>query len=85
MEYNTYRIENDITLLLSMLIFSSMFQMRFWYYSERDDENDVKIIAIRFSNCVKERGLSMDNMNTKYEDIVTVFVLNILLHHVGMS
>ena len=27
----------------------------------------------------------MNNMNTNYKDIVNVFVLNMLLHHVGMS
>ena len=27
----------------------------------------------------------MYTMNTNYKDIVTVFVLNTLLHHVGMS
>ena len=61
-----------------------MFQMRFWYDWELDDQNVVKIIAIRCSNCGKETGLSMDNINTKYKYIVTVFVFNTLLHHVGM-
>ena len=27
----------------------------------------------------------MDNMNTKYKDIVTVFMLNTFLHRFGMS
>ena len=27
----------------------------------------------------------MKNMNTNYKDIITSFVLNIVLHHVGMS
>ena len=27
----------------------------------------------------------MDNMNTNYKQIVTEFLLNTLLHHVGMS
>ena len=44
-----------------------MFHMRFWYDQELDDQNGVKIIAIRCSNCGKETGLSMDNMNTKYK------------------
>ena len=26
----------------------------------------------------------MDNMNTIYQDIITLFVLNTVLHHVGM-
>ena len=27
----------------------------------------------------------MNNMNTNYKDIITTFVLNTMLHHVGMS
>ena len=44
----------------------------------------IWIIAIRCSNCGKQTGLSMDDMNTNYKDIVTVFLMNILLHHAGM-
>ena len=58
--------------------------MRFWYDKEPDDQNHVKIISIRCINYGKETGLYMDNMNTKYKYIVTVFVFNILLHHVGI-
>ena len=54
----------------------SIFQMHFWYDKEPDDQNDVKIIAIRCSNGEKETGLYMNNMNTNYKDIVTVFVFN---------
>ena len=43
----------------------SMFQMRFLYDKEPDDQNDVKIIAIRCSNCGKETALSTNKMNTK--------------------
>ena len=42
-------------------------------------------ISIRGINCRKETGLSMDNMNTKYKDIIFSFVLNTVLHHVSMS
>ena len=62
-----------------------MFNMSFKYDNEHDDENDVKIITIRCSNFVKQTGLSMDNMNSNYTDISTVFVLNKLLNHVGIS
>ena len=33
----------------------------------------------------KLTGISMKNMNTKYDDIITKFVLNKILNHVGMS
>ena len=62
----------------------SMFQMCFKYDNERDDENDAMIITIRCSICGNQTGLSIDNMNTNYKDIFTLFVLNRLLHHVGM-
>ena len=63
----------------------SMLQMNFWYDNKTDDQNDVKIIAIRCSNCAKETGLSINHINTNYKDIITLFVLNTVLHHVGMA
>ena len=62
-----------------------MFQINFWYNKGNNDQNKVEHIATRGSNCGKETVLSMDNMNTKYKDIITSFVLNTVLHHVGMS
>ena len=85
MDCTADKIYNDITLLPSLLIKISMFQMRFWYDNEHDDQNNVENIAIRCINCGKETGLSMKNMNTNYKDIITSFVLNTVLHHVGMS
>ena len=41
-----------------------MFQMHFWYDKEPDDQNDVKIIAMKCCNCGNQTCLSMDNMNT---------------------
>ena len=61
-----------------------MFQMRFWYSKEHYDQNNAENIAIRCSNCGKETGLSTKNMDTNYKDIITLFVLNTVLHHVGM-
>ena len=62
----------------------SMFHMCFCYDMEPEDKNYTKVISIRCSNCGKETGLSMNNMNTKCKDIITSFSLNTLLHHVGM-
>ena len=44
--------------------------MRFWYDKEPGDQNGVKIIAIRYSNCGKETVLSMNNSNINYKDII---------------
>ena len=62
-----------------------MFQMRFWYDIEHDNQNNVESIAIRYSNHGKEIALSMKNINTNYKYIITSFVLNTVLKHVGMS
>ena len=40
---------------------------------------------MRCSNCGKETGLSMESMSTNYIDLITLFVLNIVLHYIGMS
>ena len=45
----------------------------------------MDIIAISCINCGKETGLSMDIMNKNSKYIITEFLLNTLLHHVGMS
>ena len=45
----------------------------------------MESIAIRCSNCVKTTGLSVKNTNTNYKYIITKFVLNKILHRVGMS
>ena len=62
----------------------SMFQISCWYNKGHDDQNKVGNIDIRCSNCGKETMIDMDIMNTKYQDIITSFVLNKMLHHVGM-
>ena len=85
MEYTSDNMYNETTLLLSLLNMFSTFQIRFWYNKGHDEQNKVEHIAIRCINCGKETGLSMDNINTKYKDIITSCVLIIVLHHVSMS
>ena len=41
-------------------------------------------IAIRCSNCGKEIIIDVDSIITTYQDIITTFVLNTILHHVCM-
>ena len=43
MKYTADRIENQITLLPSLLKIISMFQMRIWYDKEPSDQNDMKL------------------------------------------
>ena len=55
-----------------------MFQLRLF-----DDKDEAKIIAIRCINYKKEIGLYL--RNTTIEEMINKFVLNAILHHVGMS
>ena len=52
-----------------------MFHISCWYNKGHYDQNKVEHIPIRRINCGKETGLSMDNMNTQYKVIITLFVL----------
>ena len=62
-----------------------MSQISCWYNKGHDDKNKLEHVDKRCSNWEKLNGVSMDDMNTKYKDIITSFVLNKVLHHVGMS
>ena len=84
MDYTADIIENEIVLLPSLLKMFSMFHISCWYIKGHYDKNKVENIAIRCSNCEKETMIYMDNMNTTYQDIITPFVWNKVLHHVGM-
>ena len=48
-----------------------------------DNKDKLDAIAIRCINCKKSTGLFLGN--SKFEEIITKFVLNAILHHVGMS
>ena len=71
MDYTADKIYNEITLLPPLLNIFSMFQMRFWYDKEQDDQNNVENIIIRCSNSGKETGSSMKNMNTNQKYLIT--------------
>ena len=62
----------------------SVFKICCWYNPEEDDQNTVENISIRYSNCGKQTMIYKDKINTTYQDIITSFVLNTVLHHVGM-
>ena len=85
MEYNTDKIETGITILPLLLKIFPMFQLHFGYNIYVFDGFFVETVAIRFGNVVKATGLSMENTNTNYNEIINKSVLNKMLHHVGMS
>ena len=55
-----------------------MFELRLNY-----DEEKLDVISIRCINCKRETGLYLKN--TTFDEMITKFVLNAILHHVGMS
>ena len=61
-----------------------MFHIPCWYNKEYDDQNKVENINIRCGNCGTETMIYIDNMNTTYQYIIALFVLNTVLQHVGM-
>ena len=60
-----------------------MFKIKYWYSTGEVEKNTAEI-AIRCSNGGKETMMDVDNLNTTYKDIITTFVLNTMIQHVGM-
>ena len=84
MYHTVDKIDTHITLLPLLLKIFAMFQMRLWYYKENLEENVVETIAVSCSNCGETTGLYVKNTNTNYNNMITKFLFNIVLHHVGM-
>ena len=62
-----------------------MFKIKYSYIPGEDEiKNTGEKIAIRCSNCGKETMIDVGIFNTTYQDIITTYVLNKMLHHVGM-
>ena len=85
MEFTTDRIENDKKKLPSLLKLFSMFGIKCQCsQGEVEIKNTGEKISIRCSNYGKETMINVDNLNTTYQDIITTFLLNTMLHHVVM-
>ena len=81
MEY-TGNIMQDYTHLTSSLL--KMFSMIGILLSCGD--NGLDIVSLKCVNCKKETGLNAENgFNGFYDEVITQFVLNEMLHHVDMS
>ena len=62
-----------------------MFKIKCWWNPREDYlKQTVVKVAIRCNNRRKETIIDVDIMNTTYQDIITTFVLNTMLHHVGI-
>ena len=71
-----------LLLLLKMFI---LFKLRLCHNKVIVYETFVKNVAIRYRNCGKSTGISMNNININYNDIITQFLLNTILHNFGIS
>ena len=85
MKFTVDKIENDKNILPSLLKLFSIFKSKCWYNPREDEIQNTGVkISIRCSNCEKETMIDVDIFDTTYQYIITTFVLNTMLHHVGM-
>ena len=80
MEYTGNFMQDDTHLTSSLLKMLSLFEIRL---SCGDDNLDT--LSLKCINCKKETGLkSKTGFKEFYDKVITQFVLNAMLHHVGM-
>ena len=81
MEYIGSIMQDDTHLTSSLLKMFEMFEL---HLSCGDD--DLDIVLLKCINCKKETGLNAETgFNGFYDEVINNFVLNAMLHHVGMS
>ena len=80
MEYTGNIMQDDThltSLLLKMLV---VFEIRL-----SCGDNDLDIVYLKCINCKKEIGLNSETRFTwVYDEVITKFLLNATLHHVGI-
>ena len=77
MEHTENIINPNKGLITSLLKVFFMFELNLIDYGDKGES-----IYIRCINCKKERGLYL--VTSTLEEMITKFVLNTILHHVGM-
>ena len=81
MEHTANKTKENNGMISSLLKIFSMFEIRLSY-----GDKELDVLSIKCINCKRETGLnSTTNFTWLYDEIVTKFVLNAMLHHVGMS
>ena len=78
MEHTANILKPKQGLITSLLKVFAMFELRLI-----DDRNKLEAIAIRGINCKKPTGLFL--RTSTFEEMITKFVLNATLYHLGMS
>ena len=80
MEYNGNIMQDDTHLTSSLLKMFSLFEIRM-----SCGDNYLDIVSLKCINCKEETGLNAENgFNRFYDEVITQFVLNTMLHHIGM-
>ena len=81
MEYTGNAVQDDTHLTSLLLKMFSMFEIRL-----SCGENELDKVCLKCVNCKKETGLNAETgFKEFYDEIITQFVLNAILHHVGIS
>ena len=78
MEHTANIINPNKGIIPLLLKIFSMFELRLIY-----DRDKLEAIAIRCIN--SKKGIGLYSGTSKSEEMITEFVLNAILHHVGMS
>ena len=78
MEHTANIIKKNKSIIPSLLKVIEIFELRLI-----GDKEHLDVIVIRCINCKKETGLCLQN--STFEEMITKFVLNTILYHVGMS
>ena len=80
MEYTGNDIKNDTPLTSSLLKMFSMFEIILSVGDVNQDEFSLKCI-----NCKISIGLKTKSGKEFHDKMITLFVMNSMLHHIGMS
>ena len=67
-------------LISSLLKEFAIFELHISY-----KEGNLDVVSIKCINCKRETGLFLKINSLVFDDIIIKFVLNAILHHVGMS
>ena len=73
-------METNNGLISSLLKVFSMFEIRLMY-----KEGILDVVYLKCINCKRETGLDLKINSLVFDEIITKFVLNEILHNVGMS
>ena len=81
MEHTANKMKNNNGLISSVLKIFAVFQICLSY-----EDKKLDVVSIKCINCKRETYLNSEtSFSWIYDEIITKFVLNAILHHVGMS